>query len=607
MKPVFRILRRLVPGDWLHVIRMLVRLKAVSRMQTSALALLAFLSVASEAFGLFMILPILQFISNDRSLEKLAGGSRIWAKVAEISAWSGFPVTLFSLSAIVFILVCFRQVTQYYSTVYLARVQENVSRGFRVRTLRAILQSRGSHLSNIGSGPFVHVISTLCHYAGTAVGSIAKLGLILLSFLAYGTGLFLVAPAVTLIVGAAALGLGYMMRHFRLVAEKVSGKLAVQNEEMLQFLAERYQGWRLVRLSDSTEEEVAQFEKIARKIGALIVELARMSSMIQLLLNPIATAAMLVGLYISVEYFAFTVAEITLFVLVYLRVMPLMTVLISGRQQLVTVSVNLTRGMQRFDEAETEKELDTGKREFTGIRDKIVFDNVSYRYDDQSDFSALSNVNLTIPAHSITAITGPSGAGKSTLVDLLPRVLIPQSGRVLVDGSDLGEFKLSSLRRSIAFVPQTPILFGSTIGDNVRYGNADATNDMFVEACEMAFVDEFVSALPGGYETRVGEGGFTLSGGQRQRIALARAFLAGGSILVLDEPTSALDHESEERIKNAVQLYVERHGAVVIIIAHRLSTIENADHRIELLNGKVVKQTTRKSLHEEVSGKSNPT
>ena len=571
-----KIIKRLIPADVQRAIVLLVDLDVLSARHVLLLSALITLAVVTEAFGLFMVLPILQFISSGSDLAKLADQSEIWSKIANVSSLTGFPVTLASLSAVAFILICLRQVCYYGFSVYLARLQERATRRIRIRAFSAALNSRGTYLDSLGTGTFVHFILQLCAAAGTAVGSLSRLGLVILSFIAYGTGLLAVAPKVTLIVVSLILFFGYLVKHFRAAAERTSKQLVAAREALSQFLAERYSVWRLIKLSATEENESELFADNARQVGRLIIVLARMNAMIQLLLNPLAAACMFLGLYFSVEYFGFSVAEITIFILVFLRVLPLVYTVLGGRQQLVSVTVNLSRARLFLDQALAETEPDDGRRIFKGVEKAIVLESVSYNYGEETR-PALTKVNLRIPARAITAITGPSGSGKSTLVDLLPRILEPQSGRILVDDTDLKEFKLASLRRGITYVPQTPLLFGSTIGENVRYGNADATNEEFIEACEMAFVDEFVSALPDGYETRVGEGGSTLSGGQRQRIALARAFLAGGSILVLDEPTSALDEESEERIKKAIKLYVERHGAVVIIIAHRLSTIENAD------------------------------
>jgi ABC-type multidrug transport system fused ATPase/permease subunit len=594
MRTLLTKLLKVVPGDWRRVVGLCTRLQLVTRVQVFNLALLSFLSVTTEVFGLFTILPILQFISHDRDVTKLAGESRIWSVIADISASTHIPITLAGLCIVVFVLICIRQITQYAFTVYLARVQEQAVKSLRERMFSAILNSRGAHVDSLGSGAYVNTIVTSCHYGGTAVGSVAKLGVVLLSFAAYGAGLLLIAPAITAIVIVSGLALGSVMRYFRMSAERLSRKIIDHNERFIQYLSERHRAWRLIKLSDTGAVEVDKFMQQARAIGGLTVAIARNSAIVQMLTNPVGALLMLGGLYMSVEYFNLTVAELTLFVLIYLRVMPLTNTILAGRQQLATVFVNLAQAKSRLREAQGAREIDTGTRVFDGVRQKIFFRDIVFRYSETS--AALQGLNIEFPAHAFTALTGPSGSGKSTLVDLLPRVLVPSSGQVLIDGIDLKEFTLASLRRGIAFVPQTPILFHATIAENVQYGCPEATQSDLKKACDMAFVDEFVHELPERYDTIVGESGYTLSGGQRQRIALARAFLRGCSLLVLDEATSALDYHSEQRIKEAIQQYRERYNATVIVVAHRLSTIRSADHLIVLEKGRVVEQGPPKSL-----------
>jgi ATP-binding cassette, subfamily B, bacterial len=191
------------------------------------------------------------------------------------------------------------------------------------------------------------------------------------------------------------------------------------------------------------------------------------------------------------------------------------------------------------------------------------------------------------------ALVGPSGAGKSTLVKLLPRFYDVLNGRITIDGTDIRDVTLASLRRAIAIVAQEPLLLSGTIADNLRYGRPEASVAELKHAARLAFADEFIERFPAGYETEIGERGIRLSGGQKQRIAIARAFLKDAPILILDEPTSALDPESEALIKAALAHLVR--GRTALVIAHRLSTIENADEVVVLDQGHVLE---RGSHHE---------
>ena len=228
----------------------------------------------------------------------------------------------------------------------------------------------------------------------------------------------------------------------------------------------------------------------------------------------------------------------------------------------------------------------------------IAFDQVSFRYDGRE--SVLEAFSLAIPAGTTVALVGPSGAGKSTLAKLLVRFYDVTEGRIRIDGTDIRDVTLKSLRQQVAIVPQDPILFSGTIAENLRYGKHGATDEEIRQAAREAFADAFISQRPDGYATEVGERGVKLSGGQKQRVAIARAFLKDAPIVILDEPTSALDAESEELIKQALQRLLK--GRTALIIAHRLSTIEHADRVVVIDEGHIIEQGRHAELLKQPTG-----
>jgi subfamily B ATP-binding cassette protein MsbA len=228
-------------------------------------------------------------------------------------------------------------------------------------------------------------------------------------------------------------------------------------------------------------------------------------------------------------------------------------------------------------------------------RGELAFEAVSFRYDGESP--VLHGVDLRIPAGTTVALVGPSGAGKSTLVKLLPRFYDVTTGRVTIDGADIRDFTLKSLRRNIGIVAQEPLLLSGSIAENLRYGRPDATDAEVRDAARLAFATEFIERFPDGYETEIGERGLRLSGGEKQRLAIARAFLKDAPVLILDEPTSALDPESEALIKQALTELLR--GRTALIIAHRLSTIEHAGEVVVLDRGRVVERGPHRQLLEQ--------
>ena len=232
-------------------------------------------------------------------------------------------------------------------------------------------------------------------------------------------------------------------------------------------------------------------------------------------------------------------------------------------------------------------------QELSNPNSDILFDNVTLSYDGQKN-SALKNISLEIPNGKITALVGPSGSGKSSILNLIPRFYDPKSGAILIGNQNIRHLTMQSLRSKIALVNQEPILFDMSIKDNILYGNPNASDQEIESASKSSASDEFITKLPDGYNTIVGEDGYSLSGGQKQRISLARAFLKDAPILLLDEATSSLDTESEHLVQEAINTLMK--NRTTLIIAHRLSTIINSDNIIVIDNGEVVESGTHSEL-----------
>ena len=285
----------------------------------------------------------------------------------------------------------------------------------------------------------------------------------------------------------------------------------------------------------------------------------------------------------------------------FLSFITAMLMLTAPLKRITGVSQTMQRGLAAaesiFELLDTPGETDTGKVSMGRTQGRIAFEHVSLSYHND-DRLALRDVCLVIPAGQSVALVGASGSGKSTMANLVPRFYQPTAGRIMLDGQDISDLTLASLRSNIALVSQEVVLFNDTVSANIAYGQMrEVPEHEIVAAAQAAHAMEFIREMPQGLNTLVGERGVKLSGGQRQRIAIARAILKNAPILILDEATSALDSESERHVQAALETLMK--GRTSLVIAHRLSTIEKADRIVVLQKGEIIETGTHSELLEK--------
>jgi len=260
-----------------------------------------------------------------------------------------------------------------------------------------------------------------------------------------------------------------------------------------------------------------------------------------------------------------------------------------------TIQQALSASERVFDvlDLENEQDRDRGRKELPTVTRTLEFRGVTFRYEG-SELPALTGIDLSVSAGDVVALVGTSGSGKTTLVSLVPRFYEPTEGAILIDGQDIRDGTLRSLRQQIGIVSQDIVLFDESVAKNIAYGRMDATEDEVVQAAKAAYADEFIQRLPDGYQTVIGENGVKLSGGERQRVAIARAILRDPPILILDEATSSLDTESERIVQLALSNLLK--NRTTLVIAHRLSTVQNADRIIVMDRGGIVEMGSHEEL-----------
>jgi len=277
------------------------------------------------------------------------------------------------------------------------------------------------------------------------------------------------------------------------------------------------------------------------------------------------------------------------------------TTLLSTVKRIVEFMDQFNRGMtgiERFCEImETEPEIKDrpGAADMTDVRGEVEFRDVTFAYSSREG-NVLSNINLKIKPGENIAVAGPSGSGKTTLCSLIPRFYEPISGEVLIDGVNVNGYTLASLRDHIGVVQQDVYIFAGTVRENIAYGKTGASDAQVEQAARLAGADEFIRAMPDGYDTYVGERGVRLSGGQKQKLSIARVFLKNPPILILDEATSSLDNESERAVQQSLERLSE--GRTTLTIAHRLTTVKNADSIIVLTSDGIAERGTHDELME---------
>jgi len=375
---------------------------------------------------------------------------------------------------------------------------------------------------------------------------------------------------------------------------KISRNTQIETGELTTLLDETFQGARHVKAYTMEEQETQRATGAIEKIFALTRKAARVQAISRPLMETLGGIALALAILYGgsqVIEGSMTTGELASFLAALLAAYKPM-------KNIANLNATLQQGLAAAQRVFTILDLRPqisdrdGARPFTRIRGDITFENVHFRYTAKG--TALQGIDLDIAAGKTVALVGPSGAGKSTILNLIPRFYDAETGTVRIDGHDVRDVTLESLRAGIALVSQEISLFDDTIRANIAYGKPGAIEDEIVAAARDAGAHEFITGLPDGYDTHVGGRGTKLSGGQRQRIAIARAMVKDAPILLLDEATSALDTETERQVQAALARL--KQGRTTVVIAHRLSTILDADTIFVMENGRVTESGTHSEL-----------
>ena len=492
-------------------------------------------------------------------------------------------------------LMLIRGVTSYASSYCISWVSGNVVMGMRRSLFSHMMsmpvsffdqQSTGTLLSRI-TYDSEQVASSSSSALVTVVREGASIiGLFIMMFY-YSWQLSLILILLAPIVSFTIRLVSKRFRNISKTMQNTMGEVTTSAEQMLK-------GHKEVLIFGGQEIESQRFAAVSNRMRQQGMKLVSASSISDPIIQLIASLALAFILYAA----SFPAVMDTLTAGTITVVFSSMIALMRPLKSLTNVNAQFQRGMAAcqtlFSILDAEQEVDEGQRTVERVQGNIEFRNVTFTYPGR-ETPALKNINLTLPAGKTVALVGRSGSGKSTLASLLTRFYDIQSGQILLDGHEITDYKLQSLRNQVALVSQNVHLFNDTIANNIAYARTDQYSRQDIEkVAEMAHAMDFISRMDNGLDTVIGENGVLLSGGQRQRIAIARALLRDCPVLILDEATSALDTESERAIQSALDEL--QRNRTSLVIAHRLSTIEKADLIVVVEDGQIIERGTHQEL-----------
>ncbi|MCI0693008.1 ABC transporter ATP-binding protein/permease [candidate division KSB1 bacterium] len=548
-----------------------------------AIITLGVLSSLAEGIGISLFIPFLE------SLEKTNGHSNTGKWLIDFfgQLFNHVPPEhrLLVISVCIFASTLLGASLSYSYVVLFAWLDARIGHRMRSGIFEQLLTVGYRFLERSPSGKLLNALSTETWRTSEALSMLVRLIVTICMLVVYTILLLLISWQLTLLVTVAMCVISMIVRRLTHRVKNLSRRATRDNAMLANRMIEGIEGMKVIRSFGRESYEQERFDQSSQQVSKMFKNLGIIGEAV----NPvyeILTAALLVYILFSTLQKPDNLAAILVFLFVLYRLQPKIKALDRDRVKLNSLAgpvEEITSLLDRTDKSY----LIPGRISHQGLKRAIRFERVTFRYSE-AEKPALRNVVIRIPSGKTTALVGPSGAGKSTLIKLLLRFYEVTEGEIYVDEQPLRALNLASWRSRIALVSQDVFLFNASVRENIAYGRLEATAEEIITAAKQADAHEFISQLPEGYDTIVGERGVKLSGGQQQRLTLARAIVRNPEILILDEATNSLDSISEHLIQEALDNLSQ--DRTVIVIAHRLSTIKRADHIIVLDQGRVREQ-----------------
>lgn len=547
----------------------------------------ALCAAAFEGFGLGFLLAFLQSLVNPNAEPFQTGIS--WFDIWILGVNASATIRLYRISAVILLATYIRAIFNYLTHIFTELTQLHLVDRLRKRIFEQLQALSLSYFTKTHSGELINTITGeigRLQQAFTFSAFIITKGLTLA---VYAVLMFRLSWQLTIIAvllfSLLAVGLSKLnarVREASFAVSKAHGRFASTAIELIN-------GVRTVQAFATQDFERGRFYRASSDVVSTsfkaVLGLAMVKPIAEGAATTVLVSMIIIAIGVLVANGTLEIASLLTFLFILFRLVPAVYEINGNRAMLSSFrgSIDNIKELLRTD---NKTYLQDGKIEFPGLQQAIEFVSVDFGYDASN--LVLHNITLTIKRGEMTALVGASGAGKTTLADLIPRFYDPTQGKVLVDGVDLREFEINSVRRKMAVVSQDTFIFNTSVRNNIAYGTEAVDEAAIWEVARLANALEFIQELPEGFDTQLGDRGVRLSGGQRQRLAIARALLRNPEILILDEATSALDSVSERLIQESLEKLSV--GRTVIAIAHRLSTIVRADKVVVLEAGRIVEQ-----------------
>ncbi|AOK91690.1 ABC transporter ATP-binding protein [Paenibacillus polymyxa] len=555
-----------------------------------------------EGFGIYMLVPMLAAIGvfvGHSGMPFLSDGlDHFLAFIPKIWLLPGMLMVFV-------VLLTGQALLQRYQTILNSRIQQRFMRSLRIDVYTSFMKAQWAFYLRQRKSDFSHVMTTELARVSQGTNLLLQLTTAVMFTLIQIALAFWLSPSLTGLVFLSGLGLFVVFRRSIRNAKQLGDRTTELSQVYFAGITDHMNGMKDIKSNLLEAANIHWFRSLTQQMEDNTTQFVRQNASTQFFHRTAAAVFVACVIFISLQWLHVTSEKLIVLILIFSRLWPRFALIQASLEyimSMISAFESVTKVQQEceaFSDPSVFNLSSAAVRQPLSLRHGIECSHLGYRYDGAAE-PALHRINLFIPARGMTAIVGKSGAGKSTMVDVLMGFLRPTGGQITIDGLVLDDELLPQWRQSFGYVSQDPFLFHATVRENLMLADKDASEQQLWEALHFAAADSFVSRLPEGLDTVIGDRGIRLSGGERQRLVLARAVLHHPPVLILDEATSALDGEHEAAIQAALERM--KGQMTLIVIAHRLSTIRHADQIVVLDQGEVIQQGNYRQLEQEERG-----